>query len=267
MAILESANLHDTAAITVVKKTHTNGNTSETERQIQTAININFIDALMKTRYSCRYYLPNPVPKHIVEEIIDAARFAPSGNNMQPWHKVYCLAGPTKDAVCKAILSAHTQDPTKHQSQYRYNPAPDVLPDIYAERRSDSGKVYYGSLGIPKEDKEGRAMASDRNYEFYGAPVAFVFTIHKDLTQGSWLDVGYFIQSIHIASAARGLGSISQESISQYHTIFRQYLPVSDDEIVVLGMAMGYPDLDKVNKYVARQPKREVWEIVDFHGF
>ncbi|ESK86141.1 nitroreductase [Moniliophthora roreri MCA 2997] len=192
--------------------------------------------------------------------------FAPSGNNMQPWHKVYCLAGPIKDAVCKAILSAHIQDPTKHQSQYHYYPSPDVMPAIYAERRSDAGKVYYGSLDIPREDKEGRAKASYRNYEFYGAPVAFVFTIHKGLTQGSWLDVGYFIQSIHMASAVRGLGSVSQESISQYHAIFRQYLPISDDEIVAVGMAMGYPDPEKVNRHVARQPKREVGNIVEFHG-
>ncbi|EEB94091.1 hypothetical protein MPER_07158, partial [Moniliophthora perniciosa FA553] len=172
MAILESASLYDNTS--VVKK-NTDTGASETQTQIT------IIDTLLKTRYSCRHYLPDPVPKHIIEHIIDAARFSPSAYNMQPWHKVYCLTGSTKDAVCKAILSAHTQDPTEHQSQYHYYPSPDVMPAIYAERRSDAGKVYYGSLGIPREDKEGRAKASDRNYNFHGAPVAFVFTIHKDL--------------------------------------------------------------------------------------
>lgn len=41
------------------------------------------VDALMKDRFSCRYYLPKPVDKEIVNRIIDAARFSPSGNNMQ----------------------------------------------------------------------------------------------------------------------------------------------------------------------------------------
>ena len=41
------------------------------------------LNSLMKNRFSCRYYLPKPVDKSIIEEIIDAARYSPSGNNMQ----------------------------------------------------------------------------------------------------------------------------------------------------------------------------------------
>ncbi|KAK7046129.1 hypothetical protein VNI00_007132 [Paramarasmius palmivorus] len=223
----------------------------------RTDIQIRVTDAILKGRYSCRYYLPEPVPRHLIEEIIDAARFAPSGNNTQPWEKVYCISGTTKQAIYTDILQA---DPNKHRSQYHYYPE-GGLPIHHAERRQEAGRVYYDSLGIGREDAVARAKA------FYGAPVAFVFTIHKNLDKGSWLDVGYFIQSIHVASAARGLASVSQESISQYHEVFRKHLPVSDDEIIAVGFAMGYPDLEKVDRYRAVQPKREVDDIVRFYGF
>ncbi len=42
------------------------------------------IEAL-KTRRSIRSYESKPVPKEVIEEIVDTARLAPSANNIQPW--------------------------------------------------------------------------------------------------------------------------------------------------------------------------------------
>lgn len=42
------------------------------------------------TRRSIRKYKPNPVPKHIIDRIIEAAGAAPSAKNRQPWqYRVY----------------------------------------------------------------------------------------------------------------------------------------------------------------------------------
>ncbi|KAF9268587.1 nitroreductase [Marasmius fiardii PR-910] len=225
------------------------------------------VDSIMKSRYSCRWFLPKPVPRRVMEEIIDAARFTPSGNNMQPWEKVYCIGGEDLKIIGQALLDASREQPNPYASQYHYYPDPAVTPPHYAKRRQEAGRVLYNEgMGIAREDKEGREKASSRNYHFFDAPVALVFTIHKDLTQGSWLDVGYFLQSITLAARTRGLESVSQESISRYHAVLRQFLPISEDEIVAVGMSMGYPDLDKVAQFPAHQPKREVSEIVRFHG-
>ncbi len=45
------------------------------------------MDALtaLRSRWSCRSYLPDPVPRETVLQALDAARHAPSGNNVQPW--------------------------------------------------------------------------------------------------------------------------------------------------------------------------------------
>ena len=45
------------------------------------------MDALevIHKRRSVREYRPDPIPKEMIEKLIDAARWAPSGNNVQPW--------------------------------------------------------------------------------------------------------------------------------------------------------------------------------------
>ena len=43
---------------------------------------------LLKTRRSIRKFKPDPVPKEQVEMILEAARWAPSGDNAQPWRFV-----------------------------------------------------------------------------------------------------------------------------------------------------------------------------------
>ena len=43
---------------------------------------------LAKARRSVRRYRPDPVPNELVEQVLEAARWAPSGMNMQPWEFV-----------------------------------------------------------------------------------------------------------------------------------------------------------------------------------
>jgi nitroreductase len=42
--------------------------------------------ALLKSRRSIRRYRPDPVPDEMVEELLEAGRWAPSASNRQPWH-------------------------------------------------------------------------------------------------------------------------------------------------------------------------------------
>ncbi|KAJ7343147.1 nitroreductase [Mycena albidolilacea] len=227
---------------------------------------VEITDSLMKNRFSCRYYLPKPVEKKTIEDIIDAARCAPSGNNMQPWHKVYCITGTLKDTIAGEMVAANTDSPGAYSAEYLYYPAGPLHPD-YARRRFEFGKHFYAPLHVDHGDLKARARVSTRNYDFFNAPVAFIFTINNGLTQGSWLDVGYFLQSITIGARARGLETISQEAPAKYQLILRKHLPIGDDEVVALAMSMGYPDLEKVAQFSAKQPKREVSDIVEFCGF
>lgn len=42
----------------------------------------------IRTRRSVRAYTGDPIPREHLEQIVDAARLAPSGNNKQPWEFV-----------------------------------------------------------------------------------------------------------------------------------------------------------------------------------
>ena len=55
---------------------------------------MNFLE-LCKTRFSCRNYLPDPVPRETIEKILEAARLAPSACNRQPW-RFAVIAAPDK---------------------------------------------------------------------------------------------------------------------------------------------------------------------------
>src|SRR6185312_11123798 len=50
------------------------------------------------SRYSCRAFLPTPVPETTVRDIVARASRAPSAGNMQPW-RVYAIAGERVEAL------------------------------------------------------------------------------------------------------------------------------------------------------------------------
>jgi nitroreductase len=64
------------------------------------------VDTAIATRFSCRAFLPRPVPRETIEHILDIARRAPSGTNTQPWN-VYVLQGASRDALVEKACAAH----------------------------------------------------------------------------------------------------------------------------------------------------------------
>jgi nitroreductase len=64
------------------------------------------VDAAIKTRRSVRAFLPTPIPRQIIEDILAVSSRAPSGVNTQPW-KVTVLTGHAKEELSRKILAAH----------------------------------------------------------------------------------------------------------------------------------------------------------------
>ena len=219
------------------------------------------VDRVITRRFSSRAFSKRPVSKQTMEEIFDVARFAPSGANIQPW-RVYVLAGEAKDRISSAILKAHQEAPDQHRSGYQYY-APQ-LPEPYLSRREQFGCLYYASLGIERSDQEARARQTAKNYSFFGAPIGLIITIDRRLATGSWLDLGMFLQNVMIAAGARGLQTCPQETLSKYHLVLRQFLPITDEEIVVCGISLGYAESPNAGGLM---PKAEVSEFATFVGF
>ncbi|NYE61452.1 nitroreductase [Duganella sp. 1224] len=220
------------------------------------------VDAAITSRRSLRAFLPTPVAREDIEQILQVAGRAPSGTNTQPW-KVYVLQGEPKQRLSSAILAAHN-DPEQaklHKEEYAYYPREWVSP--YIDRRRKVGWDLYALLGLTRDDKAGMAAQHGRNYAFFGAPVGLIFTIDRVMEQGSWLDYGMFLQNIMIAARARGLDTCPQAAFTQYHRIIAEQLALPDNETVVCGMALGVADLSKIENSLVTE-RMALAEFVKF---
>jgi len=199
------------------------------------------VDQAITSRRSIRAYLPTPVPRQTIEEILAVAARAPSGTNTQPW-KVHVLTGAARQRLSDRICAAH-DDPaqrSQHTEEYAYYPTEWRSP--YVDRRRKVGWDLYSLLGIAKTDKARMHAQHARNYAFFDAPVGLIFTIDRVMQQGSWLDYGMFLQSIMVAARGRGLDTCPQAAFTQFHRIISEELQLPPEEMVVCGMALGHAD-------------------------
>jgi nitroreductase len=201
------------------------------------------VDTAIVTRRSLRAFLPTPVPRETIEQILAVASRAPSGTNTQPW-RVYVLTGESKTQLSRKIAAAY-DDPAErmtHEEEYAYYPTEWKSPFI--DRRRKVGWDLYGLLGIAKTDKARMHSQHRRNYEFFDAPVGLMFTIDRAMRQGSWLDYGMFLQSVMVAARGRGLDTCPQAAFTQFHRIITAHIGAPAEEQLVCGMSLGWADPD-----------------------
>ncbi len=220
------------------------------------------VDEAITSRRSRRAFKADPVPRETIEHILRVASRAPSGTNMQPW-KVTVVTGDTKQRLSAAILEAFDAGGDDHRQEYKYYP--DRFPEPYQSRRRKVGWDLYGLLGIVKGDAERMHVQHARNHVFFDAPVGMIFTIDRALEIGSWLDYGMFMQNIMIAARGLGLDTCPQAAFAPYHKIIRQELGISEDEIVICGMSLGYADTTAVENTLEtdRAPVEEFARFLD----
>ncbi len=195
----------------------------------------------IESRRSVRGFLDKPVDPALIERLLALAGRAPSGSNIQPW-KLHVLTGPALARLTGALTAAHFRGEPEAR-EYEYYPTRWREP--YLGRRREIGWRLYELAGVARGDQEGSLRQRGRNYAFFGAPVGLVFTIDKDLEQGSWLDYGMFLQTLMIAARGAGLDTCPQAAIASYPAIVRREVGIPEDETIVCGMALGHADPDE----------------------
>lgn len=196
-------------------------------------------DAILSRR-SIRAFLPRPVPHATTRRILECARWAPSGSNIQPW-KVHVLNGDSRRRYTEALLAAE-RDGEPSAMEYHYY-APEWREPFLSRRRA-CGYGLYGAMGVERGDRAGRHAAYLRNFEFFGAETGLLFWIPADLEHGSWLDYGTFIHSISLAARGWGLATIAQGALGEFPHVAHRMFGVGDDFTLVGGMGIGWPDED-----------------------
>ena len=200
------------------------------------------VDQAIRSRQSVRAFLPHPVGRATVEDLLRLASRSASGSNIQPW-RVRVIAGDVKARLTQAIFDAVARDGFEpYQREWNYYPVRWREP--FLGRRRKIGWDMYNLLGVPKGDFEGTQQARMRNYEFFGAPVGMIFTLDEDLEIGSWLDLGIYLGSLMIAARGHGLHTCPQAAFADFHSVIRPILDIPESEIIVCAMALGHIDSD-----------------------
>jgi len=190
-------------------------------------------------RRSIRRFEDRPVDPDLLRAILDKARAAPSGGNLQPWQATV-VSGNTLARLKQAMASALTEPPGTQQPEYRIYP--DGLPDPWRERRSANGEALYGALGIGREDRAGRFAQLARNFSFFDAPVGLFLHVPRLMGPPQWADMGLWLQTVMLLLVEEGLGSCAQEAWSAYPATVKSVTGIPDDHLLFCGLAIGWPD-------------------------
>lgn len=221
------------------------------------------IDQLIRERRSVRAFLDRPVARDLVEEILEVARWSPSGSNMQPW-QVTALSGPPLRDVSDLAQRSMMANQAGEAGEFPIYPP--NLKEPYRSRRYETGELMYEQLGIARDNKVARLLWLAGNFRFFDAPVGLLFSIDRSLERAQWAHLGMFMQSVALVAQSRGLASCMQEAWGMVRDTVHAHLEMEDHMVIYAGMALGYADPDApVNGL--RTPREPVERFTDFRGF
>jgi nitroreductase len=213
---------------------------------------------------SCREFLGTPVPSATVLAILDAARRAPSGGNLQPW-LVYALSGEPL-AELKAAVKIKVMTDPRGDGSHEYDIYPPGLGEPYRSRRFKAGEDLYATLGISRDDKPARLRQLARNFDFFGAPVGLFFYLDRSLGPPQWSDVGMYMQTVMLLAREHGLHTCAQEIWSLVQATVGRFLDAPPNQLLFSGMALGYADpAHPVN--ALRTDRAPPGEFAELRGF
>lgn len=197
------------------------------------------VEEAITSRRAIRAFRPDPVPRDLVEKLLDVAARAPSGTNMQPW-QVHVLTGEPLTRLSDAVCAAHDDPAFVPAAPWRYYP--ETFFEPFLSRRRKVGWDLYGLLGIARGDHARMHAQHARNFRFFDAPVGMIFTIDRRLEMGSWLDYGMFLQNLMTAARGHGLDTCPQAAFAPFQSVIAPVLGLAETETVVCGMALGHAD-------------------------
>ena len=212
------------------------------------------------SRRSIRSFSSDPVDNDVLRTILQDASRAASGTNIQPWHVTVLQAGALADFV--ATIQAEFDQGNIVRDE-KYYPAEFVEP--YLARRRKIGWDMYGLVGIEKGEKEKMVAQARKNFEFFGAPVGLMFSMHETMRYGGWLDLGLFMGNIMTLAREHGLDTCPQAAWREFEPQIHNYLDLPADHRFIVGMALGYEDTSHVINEL-RTVRAPLEEYVDFRS-
>lgn len=218
---------------------------------------------IVHERRSIRGYQQKPVPRELIEEIIDLAKRAPSSMNTQPWH-FHVITGEPLERIRKGntekMMSGSAVDREIKMNHGYEGP--------HRERQIEIAVQLFEAMGIARDDKPKRQDWVMRGFRQFDAPVSIVITVDKALEDDTiaHFDCGAATYGLVLAAWSKGLGSVINGQGIMQSSVVRENANIPEDEVIMTCVAMGYPS----DKFVANDVKsRRVAndQVASFVGF
>jgi len=185
---------------------------------------------VIKQRRSIRAFDKRMPPRALIAECLEAATWAPSATNQQPWEFIV-LTGSALEAV-NAITEENFFQRLPDGNAFGDPPEPlktrqqDVLDAMIAAAEKagiDPNEIFENSL------------------RFFDAPVAVYFVSHKDADSQYQLSTAAALENFLLAAHARGLGACWLTVTVVCAEDIKKQLSIPDDRELLGGVALGYP--------------------------
>lgn len=164
----------------------------------------------IKTRRSHRLYRSEPVPREVLERVIEAALWAPSGTNLQPW-ELTVMTGTVRDQFVS--LCAKSFDHLRPR-----------LKELFPEKQLKFTAQFFQNLG--------------------GAPVVIAVTVWREsdpVHQVSIIESGAaLMQNLLLAAQAEGLGTCWMTGVLYVEKELLAFLGKEDRQLLAIT-PVGYP--------------------------
>lgn len=221
------------------------------------------VSEAVATRRSVRAFLGQPVGRDVLERVLDKARRAPSGGNIQPWNAVV-LAGEPLERLKIAVSGVLALGKAGRSMEYAIYPA--GLDGRYEDFRFGVGEQMYAALDIAREDRAGRLEQFAANFRAFDAPALMLVHTPRYMGPPQWSDLGMWLQTVMLLLREEGLDSCPQEAWAMYGAQVREQARISDEHVFFCGLAIGWRDPNApVNGFEV--PRAPLSEMVRFEGF
>lgn len=221
------------------------------------------VSEALRSRITCRAFLPEAPAEATVRRLLDLAKQAPSGGNLQPW-RVFALAGEALAALKADVAAAMGAHPMGRPTEYPIYPDPLIEP--FRARRAKCGEDLYAAIGVERSDKAGRLRQFRRNFEMFGAPVGVFVYLDRTMGPPQWSDAGMFLQSLMLAAREEGLHSCAQEAWAVWAEEVARHTGAPTGLMLFCGVGLGFMDeTDPIN--ALRTEREPVDGFAEFRGF
>ena len=220
-------------------------------------------EEVIRGRRSIRGYKDDPVPKKVIQEVIELANRAPSSMNTQPWH-FHVVTGKPLDLIREGNTDRNMSGvpPSREIRQHG------AYKGIHRDRQKTIAAQLFEAMGIDWGDKAKRQDWVLRGFRQFDAPVSIVVTYDQELADNdvAIFDCGAAVNGLVNAAWSKGLGAVINGQGIMQSPVVREHASIPEEEVIMTCVAMGYPRDDFAANAVVSQ-RRIVDEVTNFVGF